>query len=76
MLENIVRGGTPINRNNFDTIFKKYSFYIQHIHERKGYTDAGFNEKVRFLDNVTQVYSKLGEVSGVNMLKTFNKVSN
>lgn len=40
MLNVIASGGSGLNRNNFETIFKKYCYYIEKIPKRSGYSEA------------------------------------
>lgn len=40
MLNGIIKGVAGINRHNFETIFKKYSYYIEQIPKGSSYTSA------------------------------------
>lgn len=42
MVEVIADGGTALNRHNFETIFKKYCYYIEKIPKSLAYGQASF----------------------------------
>jgi len=48
---------------------------VEKLPEKSGYAQAGVQEKVVFLDGLSQVYAKMGNLMTSQMLKTFNKVS-
>lgn len=75
MLKGIVRGVSGLTKNNFENIFKKYCYYIEKIPISESYESANYIQKLNFLENVTEVYMKMGKLKSNHMIKAFNKIS-
>lgn len=75
MLKGIVKGVAGLNKNNFESIFKKYCYYIEKIPTSDRYHQAQLHEKILFLDAATEVYFRMGKLKTNHMVKAFNKVS-
>jgi hypothetical protein len=60
MLTAIASGSTVITKDNFESIFRKYCYYIGQIPLNATFRDESINEKLIFLEKVTEVYQKFG----------------
>jgi molecular chaperone GrpE (heat shock protein) len=68
-------GSGGISIRNFETIFKKYCYYIENVPKAESFPTESIDEKLLFLEGVTEVYDKLGKHVTSHMIKAFNKVS-
>jgi hypothetical protein len=75
LLHALLTGGGGTSIRNFESIFKKYCYYIENIPKAETFPTESMEEKLLFLERVTEVYDKLGKLVSSNMIKTFNKVS-
>ena len=75
MLRAMTSGAVSLTRHNFSSIFKKYAYYVEQIPKGKSYGEASFEDKLTFLDCITNIYWRLGRISSQHLTKTFNKVS-
>jgi hypothetical protein len=75
-LYGLLTGGSGISIRNFESIFKKYCYYIENVPKAESFKTESIDERLLFLERVTEVYDKLGKLANLYMIKVFNKVSN
>ena len=75
LLKAIKTGGAGIYKHNFETISKKYIYYVRMVYLSENYKTATIQEKIDFLDYMTEIYENLGRISGQHLIRVFNKIS-